>query len=816
MMQRIRLGAIIGTLCSLSLTCSMATPSLPSTSTTIPTSTHPPLLTPTLYHPASTSTPVDRAAPSDNLLLNPGFEDDFDGWDHSEDPPGATTEIDTAVAHSGSKSLRITFDGSEDVDYWHVGQEVSVEPNATYLLQGYLQVSNIRAYHSICLVVTDGRGWEYLGYTTADLYTTQDWTLVSTIAFTTLTDTQIVYVSVGRGGMGGSFPISGTVWVDDVSLVRLPPQIAPSVLTLRVGDAQDVVASSGAAPFAWASSDPSVATVESTGDTTQAHVTAMTPGEASITTVDDDGRTGVLTLTVINQSTITVNASHVLREVPEAMFGNNLDYTNSYPWTVWGNASPAFTADVAELDVTSMRFPGGTDSNYYDFSLGKGWINWIGGSEQYNMVGYNTDDFIQFLQDTGVPNAMITANVYKSGRKDWPGDNWISAQVAADWVEYVNHQSGFYVEYWELGNEIFYNGQMPWDTDPQVPGLTPELYLQKIHEWSQAMKAVDPTIKIGVALQLPEKGDAGEWWDLPIIQERADDFDFVVVHPYVMVETSYLEDGNIVDSTATNVYAWIWATHPIADLRQWINTFAPARANAIEIQASEWDVYMHDILPDGYDTLLSAVLNTDLLWDMVQEGADGANNWSLDMTLGADGEGTYRFAQYYMLWMNRHRSGRWLVESQVTSPTYTGTPYGNDEYALRSYGTVDGVPYLSAYATLATFTYTFPARSVTSFVFQTSASAMYLPLVQRAGAHEPTLSPQASAPSGSGGHLVLPVALGAIAGMLWHSSRKRKAFRKVKSPGGKCGPGKPVHPGKRGAGDVNRGRAAGGRVTRET
>ena len=373
---------------------------------------------------------------------------------------------------------------------------------------------------------------------------------------------------------------------------------------------------------------------------------------------------------------------------------------------------------------------------------------------------------------------MITTNVYKSGNRDWSGDNWISSQVAADWVDYVNHRNGFYVEYWELGNEIFYNNEIPWG-DPQVPGLTQDLYIQKIHEWSRAMKAVDPTIKIGASLQLPEgMGGADEWWDLPLLQESAGDVDFVIVHPYVMVESGYLENGTIVDSTATNIYARIWAAHPIVNLRQWINTYAPARAKAIEIQASEWDIYMHEKLPKGYDSLLSAVLNTDYFWDMVQEGADGANNWYLPMTLVPDGGGTYKFAQYYMMWMNRHRSGKWMIESQVSSPTYSGIPYGSDEYMLKTLGTVDGVPYLSAYATIgadgshlylivtnkstepqttainlngfnpqsqasvwqmtsanwsdtgvqpvtstitnsaSTFTYTFPARSVTSFIFE--------------------------------------------------------------------------------------------------
>jgi alpha-L-arabinofuranosidase len=463
------------------------------------------------------------------------------------------------------------------------------------------------------------------------------------------------------------------------------------------------------------------------------------------------------------------------------MFGSNVNYFDTGVGRPdWEDViqDPVFIQDVAELGITNLRFPGGTFSNYYDFSIGKGYIDWGEKSDQYNWTGITTDQFLQFLHDTGIPHAMITANVYKSGYKYWPGDNWISAQVAADWVDYFNHKSGFRVEYWELGNEVFYNGQIPWWNDPQVPGLTQDLYIQKIHEWSRAMQAVDPTIKIGASVEFPmPSGDLQAWWTLPIIQENAKDIDFLIVHPYVRVN-DYMVDGKYVDSTAANAYAWIWATKPIVALRGWLDAYAPSRSKAIEIQASEWAVIAFPENPDTHsDTMLNAVLTTDLFWDMVNEGVDGANLYSLCswgfQTLESVSGGR-KFAQYHIMWMNRHRSGKRLVESQMTSPTYSVDPLGGD----KSNGRVDGVPYLSAYATLnddksrlyliitnksgelqpaiinldgftpqsrasvwqmtsarwddtgmqpvtsmitngtSTFTYTFPARSVTSFIFE--------------------------------------------------------------------------------------------------
>jgi alpha-L-arabinofuranosidase len=703
----------------------------------------------------------------------------MNGWRFDGDPPGATTQIDNEIAHSGTHSLRIDFDGSADVGYFNFSQTIPVEPNTTYQLIAYLRVKDIRAYKSVSLLVTDGRGWDTLGYSTADLYTTRDWTQVSTIAFTTLPDTQTLWISVGRASVDGNSLISGSVWVDDVGLVKLPEYIKPMTQTLRIGEILDLTVANGNGPFTWSSSEPSVAVVQAGGESGQAQVTALAAGDTVITATGADGITASMNLTSIDNSAITVNTGRVLREVPQAMFGTNVVYAYA-DWPDWGDVidDPGFIRDVAELGITSLRYPGGTFANYYDFSLGKGYDgDWPGGTDQYNMDGVNTDRFIQFLRKAQIPGAMITANVYKSGYKYWPEDNWISSQVAADWVDYINHKSGFHVEYWELGNEIFFNGEIPWG-EPQVPGLTRDLYIQKIHEWSRAMKAVDPTIKVGASVELPIRGDAQEWWSLPIIRESAEDIDFLIVHPYVRVNP-YMAKGTFVDDTARGTYAYIWSTHPIVTLRSWLDTYVPARSADIEIQASEWGVLSFPEMREIYDTLFSAVLNTDLLWDMVQEGADGANIYSLCEGWFSALEpvpGGRKYAQYHMMWMNRHRSGKWLVESQVTSPTYTFL--SNDEWEQKTRGAIEGVPYLAAYATLsddrshlylivtnksadpltttitlndflpnnqasvwqmtsanwsdmgvtpttstinnaaATFTYTFPARSVTSFVFE--------------------------------------------------------------------------------------------------
>ena len=57
------------------------------------------------------------------------------------------------------------------------------------------------------------------------------------------------------------------------------------------------------------------------------------------------------------------------------------------------------------------------------------------------------------------------------------------AQRAAEWVRDANIKNKWDVKYWDIGNEVWI-----W--------LFPEEYARFVVEYSKAMKAVDPTIKI--------------------------------------------------------------------------------------------------------------------------------------------------------------------------------------------------------------------------------------------------------------------------------------------------------------------------------
>lgn len=96
---------------------------------------------------------------------------------------------------------------------------------------------------------------------------------------------------------------------------------------------------------------------------------------------------------------------------------------------------------------------------------------------------------------------------------------------AVEWVRYANLVKKYNVKYWEIGNES--------DLSSEPINWTPEKYAETVVKFSQAMKAVDPSIKVG-ANGMPS-GFKTDWWDktLPIIK---DNVDFLVTHQYSWIK----------------------------------------------------------------------------------------------------------------------------------------------------------------------------------------------------------------------------------------------------------------------------------------
>ncbi len=158
----------------------------------------------------------------ENLIVNGGFEVDKvmgDGFDWRIEPiSGVEVFFDHTVAKEGKRSLKISFNGKENVDFSHVFQFVSLKPNHKYLLKAHLKTKALTTQSGIKLEIV-GIGPAF--YRTSETLTgDNDWRELS-ISFETPEKSQggVVKFRRERTDKFDRF-ISGTVWIDNVRIIE--------------------------------------------------------------------------------------------------------------------------------------------------------------------------------------------------------------------------------------------------------------------------------------------------------------------------------------------------------------------------------------------------------------------------------------------------------------------------------------------------------------------------------------------------------------------------------------------------------------------
>ncbi len=216
-----------------------------------------------------------------------------------------------------------------------------------------------------------------------------------------------------------------------------------------------------------------------------------------------------------NTVAVTVNAGQSLATVGSGLVGANV--------AIWDGllADPQTSTLLKNASTSFVRYPGGSYGDIYD---------WQTNTATGGYAAPNTDfDHYMTMVKAANAQAIVIAN-YGSG----------TAQKAADWVKYANVTKGYGVKYWEIGNEVYGNGHYGsgWETDNHTD-KSPRAYATNFVQYASAMKAVDPTIKIGVVLTTPGywpdgvvgSGDSSDWNDtvMSIVKNTAD---FGIFHYY--------------------------------------------------------------------------------------------------------------------------------------------------------------------------------------------------------------------------------------------------------------------------------------------
>ncbi len=268
--------------------------------------------------------------------------------------------------------------------------------------------------------------------------------------------------------------------------------------------------------------------------------------------------------------------------------------------------------------------------------------------------------------------------------QDEDGRDWRTVGYWAGRRAAMGYPEPGQVRYWEVGNEV---------SDKTETGFTDAArYAADLPAFAQAMKEVDPAVKVGaVGLNFPRgKGDADrvKEWNPTVLKTAGNVLDFYILHPY------YPGAGK--DKAVYSSRAWFTAVMAgseqalinLREIRSLINASVPP-GKQVGLAITEygiWPVASKDAR--DYSNLAGALYDADLLMHLIREGGDLgvilAAAWNLhgnNQTAAINyswntGKRTLR-PQYYAQELLVKNVQSQILKTQVTAPVFATPLMGN-------------------------------------------------------------------------------------------------------------------------------------------
>jgi alpha-N-arabinofuranosidase len=245
----------------------------------------------------------------------------------------------------------------------------------------------------------------------------------------------------------------------------------------------------------------------------------------------------------MQKTRIVLDPAYTIAPVDPRIFGGFLEHLGRCIYEgIYDPQAPTadehgFRQDVLgalrKLNLTAMRYPGGS------FSSGYHWMDGIGPKEQRPTVRelawqsiepnqFGTDEFIQLARKMGW-TPMITVNVGTG-----------TPEEASNWVEYCNSPAGtryadlrarngaqdpYHVNLWFLGNEL--------DGSWQLGHMPARQYAIIARQAAAMMKEIDPGIETIVCGSSTMSGPSYMEWDRTVLEYVGPYADYVSLHRYI-------------------------------------------------------------------------------------------------------------------------------------------------------------------------------------------------------------------------------------------------------------------------------------------
>jgi hypothetical protein len=255
----------------------------------------------------------------------------------------------------------------------------------------------------------------------------------------------------------------------------------------------------------------------------------------------------------------------------------------------------------------------------------------------------------EFIRDAGA-SAIVTVNAGTG-----------TPEMAAEWVKWAK-ANNYPVAYWEIGNEL----EGKWEQGhfrPDGKEMTPEIYADIYRRFATAMKAVDPTIKVGG----PTASNDGLVLASAMLEQSPELVDFISYHTY---PANSHEGTTKLFTEADSVLTGM------KNVRQLIRDKAPQHAERIQVGITEWHVGIHE----GPRTVnqISGPWCAKWIGRMIEAGVDFANVWDLFSQTAQGGHGIFgkdealtpRGPFWALTLWNQHLGGT-LVKCETQGPGIT-------------------------------------------------------------------------------------------------------------------------------------------------
>ena len=234
---------------------------------------------------------------------------------------------------------------------------------------------------------------------------------------------------------------------------------------------------------------------------------------------------GILLLPLIAEADSILQIGSPAGKVRKELVGiNQLHYRDGYGFvdTATGKVLPEMFSLTRRAGFAAQRYPGGCGSHEFNWKYGAG----LGKAKP----ALGLVEFLKFCQKT---NSTVIYTL--SAKRGTPRE-------AAELVEFLNlpakpeypwamkraemgYPEPFSVKYFEYGNESF---------DGHAGRITPQKYAADYLAFRKAMKAVDPSIELGVVTADPSPL-MQERWNKPVFEIIQGNFDFLIFHHYARI-----------------------------------------------------------------------------------------------------------------------------------------------------------------------------------------------------------------------------------------------------------------------------------------